>query len=124
ILSFALAAAASAFAGLCYAELASTVPVAGSAYIYAYVTMGELIAWLIGWSLILEYCFGTILVSISWSGYLVSLLNSLGIQFPTFLANAPLNYDAATGWVYTGAWVNLPAMLIIAVLTTLLVVGI
>src|SRR5712691_80643 len=83
MLSFVLGGIACAFAGLCYAEMASTVPVAGSAYTYAYATMGEFIAWLIGWDLILEYSLGATTVAISWSGYVVSFLGrNLGIVIP------------------------------------------
>ncbi len=124
VLSFALGATACAFAGLCYAELASTLPVAGSAYIYAYATMGEFIAWIIGWDLMLEYCLCAVAVAIGWSGYLVSFLNSFGIHLPPMFASAPLAYDVATGWSYTGAWLNIPAMFIVAVMAALLVVGV
>ncbi len=124
VLSFALGATACAFAGLCYAELASTLPVAGSAYIYAYATMGEFIAWIIGWDLMLEYCLCAVAVAIGWSGYLVSFLNSFGIHLPPMFAAAPLAYDVTTGWTHTGAWLNIPAMLIVLVMTALLVVGI
>ncbi len=124
ILSFALGAIACAFAGLCYAEMASAVPVAGSAYIYAYATMGEFIAWLIGWDLMLEYCLGATAVAIGWSGYVGSFLNSFGIHLPAMFAGAPLAYDVTNGWSYTGAWLNIPAMVIVAVLTTLLVLGV
>src|SRR5689334_21856580 len=85
-LSFVLGGIACAFAGLCYAEMASTVPVAGSAYTYAYATMGEFIAWVIGWDLVLEYAVGAITVSIGWSGYVVSFLKDLGIVVPARLA--------------------------------------
>src|SRR6478735_1163871 len=81
-LSFVLGGIACAFAGLCYAEIASTVPIAGSAYTYAYATMGEFIAWLIGWDLILEYSLGATTVAIGWSGYMVSLLHRIGIHIP------------------------------------------
>ncbi len=124
ILSFALGASVCAFAGLCYAEMASTVPVAGSAYIYAYATMGEFIAWLIGWDLMLEYCLGATAVAIGWSGYVVSFFNSFGIHLPAAFSSAPLAYDVITGWSYTGAWINLPAMFIIGLMTTLLVFGV
>src|SRR3982750_4043047 len=88
-LSFVLGGIACAFAGLCYAEMASTVPIAGSAYTYAYATMGEFIAWLIGWDLILEYSLGATTVAIGWSGYVVSFLHNLGIDVPPHYANAP-----------------------------------
>lgn len=88
-LSFVLGGVACAFAGLCYAEMASTVPIGGSAYTYAYATMGEFIAWLIGWDLILEYSLGATTVAIGWSGYVVSFLHNIGINIPPHFANAP-----------------------------------
>src|SRR3954471_23775159 len=88
-LSFVLGGIACAFAGLCYAEMASTVPIAGSAYTYAYATMGEFIAWLIGWDLILEYSLGATTVAIGWSGYVVSFLHNLGVDIPPHYTNAP-----------------------------------
>jgi APA family basic amino acid/polyamine antiporter len=125
LLSFVLAGIACAFAGLCYAEMASTVPVAGSAYTYAYATMGEFIAWIIGWDLILEYVLGATTVAIGWSGYVVSFLKGLGITVPPAYAAAPLAYDAATrAWETTGAVLNLPAMAVIAGVSALLIVGI
>ena len=124
-LSFVLAGIVCAFAGLCYAEMASTVPVAGSAYTYAYATMGEFMAWVIGWDLILEYAFGATTVAIGWSGYVTSLLRDLGVVIPAKFASAPLTYDPAAGTLTTtGALVNLPAVFIILVVTALLVVGI
>src|SRR5512135_55977 len=84
IISFAITAVACCFAALCYAEFASLVPISGSAYTYSYASFGELIAWIIGWDLMLEYCVGSIAVSISWSGYFVGLLNSLGIHLPAW----------------------------------------
>jgi basic amino acid/polyamine antiporter, APA family len=124
-LSFILAGLVSTFAGLCYAEMASTVPVAGSAYTYAYATMGEFVAWVIGWDLILEYAFGATTVAIGWSGYLTSLLRDLGLVIPAKFASAPLAYDPAVGtWSPTDALVNLPAMFIIVLTTILLVVGV
>jgi APA family basic amino acid/polyamine antiporter len=125
VVSFVLGGIACAFAGLCYAEMASTVPIAGSAYTYAYATLGELIAWVIGWDLILEYALGAVTVAIGWSGYVVSFLKDLGIVVPPALAGAPLAYDAATQtWTTTGALLNVPAMVIIAAVSTLLVIGI
>jgi len=124
-ISFVLGAVACGFAGLCYAEMASTVPIAGSAYTYAYATMGEFIAWVIGWDLILEYGFGATTVAIGWSGYVVSFLDDLGIPVSDRFAHSPLAYDAATGiWSQTGAILNVPAMLIIAAVSALLVIGV
>ena len=129
ILSFAIAAAACACAALCYAELAAMIPVSGSAYTYGYATLGELPAWIIGWDLILEYMVGACLVSIGWSAYFVNLFDNMlrpwGVTLPTVLTSAPLNWDDTTHrFVTTGAWINLPAVFILAVLTLLLVRGI
>src|SRR5690349_54756 len=125
VLSFAIAGFACAFAGLCYAEFASMIPVAGSAYTYAYATLGEFIAWIIGWDLILEYLFGGATVSVGWSGYVVSFLKDFGIDIPAALCNAPFAFDSKThDWMLTGSVLNFPAMFIVAVITTLLVVGI
>ena len=124
-LSFVLGGIACAFAGLCYAEMAATVPIAGSAYTYAYATMGEFVAWIIGWDLILEYSLGAMTVAIGWSGYVVSFLKSLGITVPEAIASAPLAYDASTStWSQTGTVINIPAMIIIAIVTGLLIIGI
>jgi basic amino acid/polyamine antiporter, APA family len=125
VLSFALGAIACAFAGLCYAEMASTVPICGSAYSYAYATLGELVAWIIGWDLILEYAVGAITVAIGWSGYAVSFLRDFGVDVPEQFASAPLAFDAATHrWSTTGAVLNVPAIGIIILISALLVIGI
>ncbi|SFV33640.1 amino acid permease [Thermoflavifilum thermophilum] len=125
VISFVIAAIACGFAGLCYAEFASMIPIAGSAYTYAYATLGEFIAWVIGWDLILEYLFGASTVAVGWSGYVTSFLKDIGIHIPEYLANAPVKYDPATHQlVASGALLNLPAMFIIALMTTLLVIGI
>src|SRR5215469_7336070 len=124
-LSFVLAGFVCACAGLCYAEMASTVPIAGSAYTYAYATMGELIAWIVGWDLLFEYALGAAAVAIGWSGYVVSLLNDLGIDVPVAYAGAPLVCDAAHGaWQMTGTIINVPAMVVVVLVTALVVVGI
>ena len=124
-LSFVFGAIACVFAGLCYAEMASTVPVAGSAYTYAYATMGELIAWIIGWDLILEYALGATTVAIGWSGYVVSFLKDFGVIIPAAYAGSPLAYNAAQHvWHATGATINAPAMAVTALLTVLLVIGV
>src|ERR1700719_181548 len=124
-LSFVLAGFACACAGLCYAEMASTVPIAGSAYTYAYATMGEFVAWVVGWDLIFEYALGAATVAIGWSGYVVSFLNDLGISVPAAYAGAPLAYDAAHGaWQITGTILNVPAMLVVVGVTALVVIGI
>ena len=124
LLSFLLSAFVCGLAGLCYAEMASSVPVAGSAYTYSYATLGEIVAWIIGWDLILEYAFGATAVAIGWSGYVVSFMQGIGMPISPRLAASPLAFDSTTGvWSLTGAWINLPAMLIIAGITALLIVG-
>jgi basic amino acid/polyamine antiporter, APA family len=124
VLSFVLAGIACGFAGLCYAEFASMIPVAGSAYTYAYATMGELLAWIIGWDLILEYSLGASTVAVGWSGYVVSFLSDLGIHIPAQWAN-PMGADVtlADGTVTQGIF-NFPAAFIALAVTALLVVGI
>jgi APA family basic amino acid/polyamine antiporter len=125
VLSFIISGIGCAFAGLCYAEMASMIPIAGSAYTYSYATMGEFFAWIIGWDLILEYSLGAMTVAIGWSGYVVSFLRDLGIVIPANLTASPYAFDAVTGtWTQTGALVNIPAALIIALVTILLVIGI
>jgi len=124
-LSFLLAAVACAFAGLCYAEMASSVPISGSAYTYAYATMGELMAWIIGWDLILEYAIAAGTVSIGWSAYVVSFARDFGIDIPSQFASAPFDFDASThAWTTTGAILNVPAIAVVAATTVLLVIGI
>ena len=122
-LCFILASVACFFAGLCYAEYAAMVPVAGSAYSYAYATFGELIAWIIGWCIMFEYLFSASLVAISWSGYVTASIGDLGIHVPALLANAPLRADAADHITLTGAWINLPAVLVTLACTALLIAG-
>ena len=125
ILSFILAGSGCLFAGLCYAEFASMIPIAGSAYTYGYATLGELVAWIIGWDLILEYLFAASAVAVGWSGYFTSFFrDQLGIELPAALVNAPFTVEGTHTLVRSGAILNLPAMLIIACLTTLLVIGI
>jgi APA family basic amino acid/polyamine antiporter len=123
-LSFAVAAFASTFAGLCYAEMASMIPIAGSAYTYSYATMGELVAWIIGWDLILEYLVSAAAVSVGWSGYVVAFMHdAFGVDLPSTWTNAPVVFEKDHFRV-TGAVVNLPAVLITLAVTALLVRGI
>ncbi|WP_347158738.1 amino acid permease [Pontibacter chitinilyticus] len=122
VFSFIIAGLGCLFAGLCYAEFASMIPIAGSAYTYGYATLGELAAWIIGWDLILEYLFSAATVAVGWSGNFVSLLKSSGIIIPAAVAQAPLAYDGAS-FTTTGAFINLPAVLLILAMTVLLVVG-
>jgi len=150
VISFIISGLACAFAGLCYAEFASMIPIAGSAYTYAYATLGEFLAWIIGWDLILEYLFAASTVSIGWSGYVVSFLKDFGIHIPaqftaainTVMVNIPeigwkslpLSADLTQALVAKGihagslhhihAILNLPAMFIIAALSILLITGI
>ncbi len=148
VLSFVFSAGASALAGLCYAEFASMIPVAGSAYTYAYSALGELFAWIIGWDLVLEYLFGAASVAVGWSGYVTSFLKDWGIFIPpslTAAAGTDLVKLPDLGWVsasqgllseltqkgvavdslpHVTALMNLPAMLIILVMSILLIVGI
>ncbi|MGO9614170.1 MAG: amino acid permease [Dissulfurispiraceae bacterium] len=125
VLSFIIAGVACAFAGLCYAEFASMIPVAGSAYTYAYATLGQFIAWIIGWDLILEYTLGATTVAIGWSGYLVSFLKDFGVYLPDSLTSPPVNFNLELHtWVATGALFNLPAVVVVLLITVILTIGI
>src|SRR5512141_2967233 len=148
VFSFVLAGVACAFAGLCYAEFSAMIPISGSAYTYAYATLGEFLAWIIGWDLILEYLFAASTVSVGWSGYVVSFLKDLNIFIPPQFTGAvgtvmvdvpnmgwkPLSDTFASTLAASGIQVdtlahitcviNLPAMFIVALLSTLLVIGI
>jgi APA family basic amino acid/polyamine antiporter len=135
-ISMVLVGIACAFAGLCYAEMASAVPVAGSAYTYSYATMGELVAWIIGWDLVLEYAAGASTVAVGWSGHLVSLLGLFDIGIPAQFAASPTAWCtsanvaagvagcAHAGLNLTGAILNLPAVFIVTLVSTILVIGI
>src|SRR5205809_1191547 len=124
VLSFVIAGVASVFAALCYSEFASLVPMAGSAYTYGYATLGEIVAWIIGWDLVLEYALGAVTVAIGWSGYVVSFLKDIGITVPPALSAARgTAVTLADGSTITAVF-NLPAVVIIAIITTLLVIGI
>ena len=125
MLSYCVAGITCVFAALCYAEFASMVPVAGSAYTYAYATLGELLAWIIGWDLVLEYAVGSATVATGWSGYFQNVLQKVGIQLPLALRESPWRYDAVTGgFLSTGSYINLPAIVIVAIVTAILVKGI
>src|ERR687892_1437755 len=93
VISFILAGTGCLFAGLCYAEFASMIPIAGSAYPYSYATLGEFFAWIIGWDLVLEYLFGAATVAVGWSGYFTAFLDELGIHIPKAFSSAPLNFE-------------------------------
>jgi APA family basic amino acid/polyamine antiporter len=116
VLSFVIAAIGCAFAGMCYSEFATMIPIAGSAYTYAYATMGELLAWIIGWDLVLEYAVGAATVSVSWSSYVEKLFHMYGISLPPSLIHCP--------WDITPGIVNLPAILVVLAISLLLIGGI
>jgi APA family basic amino acid/polyamine antiporter len=136
VFSFVLAGLACAFAGLCYSEFAAMIPISGSAYTYGYATLGEFFAWIIGWDLILEYLFAASTVAAGWSEYVVSFLHEFGIVIPAAFTSAPYNHVTpegagwniwrlfTEGWVSTGSVLNVPAMIIVAIITVLLVIGI
>ncbi len=150
VLSFILAGMGCLFAGLCYAEFSAMIPIAGSAYTYGYATLGELVAWIIGWDLILEYLFGAATVAVGWSGYFVAFIKELGFTLPTAWTQAPLdvvgthtlvrnlmcvdpvtsvavaatNGACAAGLTLTPGMLNLPAILLVGLMSTLLVIGI
>jgi APA family basic amino acid/polyamine antiporter len=123
MISFIIAGAVCAVAALCYSELASMVPVAGSAYTYSYAVMGEMVAWLVGWALILEYALGASAVAVGWSGHVVPVLDSIGIHLPHALTVGPkIEWGFLQGGEI-GGMVNLPAVIIVGLVTTLLVIG-
>src|SRR5687767_5121274 len=152
VLSFCLAGLGCMFAGLCYAEFASMIPIAGSAYTYSYATLGEFFAWIIGWDLILEYLFGAATVAVGWSGYFSAFMNELGFRIPVQFTGSPLDvqgthtlvksqicYDPATNdvirvaigsvcdttrYAVTSGVINVPAMVLVGLMTVLLVLGI
>ena len=140
VISFAIAGLGCLFAGLCYAEYASMIPVAGSAYTYTYATLGRFMAWFIGWNLVLEYLAAGSTVAVGWSGYLNDFLHSLGVRIPAQLTSSPLcvatdphcpiynpgatAIDALHHIGLTGAFFNLPAVLLIAAVTAVLVIGV
>ncbi|ULU24136.1 amino acid permease [Dyella terrae] len=123
LISFMLAAICSAFTALCYAEFATLIPISGSSYSYAYATLGELVAWFIGWNMVLEYGISASAVAASWTGYFTSLLDSMGVHLPVSLTEAPLAFTDGH-LVATGHLMNLPAVAIVLALTALCYVGI
>lgn len=122
-LSFVIAALGCGFAALCYAEFASMIPVAGSAYTYSYATMGELFAWIIGWDLVLEYSVGCATVAISWSQYLTKFLASLGVYLPAQLTLSPFETAKLTNGTTVHGLINIPAALIVVLMTAILIRG-
>jgi APA family basic amino acid/polyamine antiporter len=123
-ISFILAGVIAMFAALCYAEFASLIPISGSAYSYAYVTLGEFAAWMLGCILTLEYLLAACTVAVGWSGYFTSLMQDFHIVIPKAFASAPVIYDVDTGWALSGAIVNLPAVLITALMAYMIAIGI
>ena len=123
ILSILISGVGCVFAGLCYAEFASMIPVAGSAYTYAYATIGEFMAWILGWNLILEYLFASSTVAVGWSKYVTSFLSDFGINFPHSFCNAPID-TGVHGLYMTGSIINVPAMIAVGFITILLIIGI
>lgn len=123
VFSFVIAAIIALFAALCYAEMASIIPVSGSVYTYTYVCLGELPAWIFGWILLMKYVIICAVVPVGWSSYFVNFLQDLGISMPSSLSSAPFGYDLTKGWHATGSYINLPAMCIVAILGTLVALG-
>jgi basic amino acid/polyamine antiporter, APA family len=124
VISFVVSGVACLFAGLCYAELAAMIPVSGSAYTYAYAAFGRFAAWIIGWDLVLEYGLSAGAVSVGWAGYFSAFMTSIGLPLPAALSSAPVGFDADGQLALTGAIINLPAVAIVVLLSTLLIVGI
>ena len=122
-ISFIISGVGCLAAGLCYAEFASMIPLSGSAYSYAYATIGEFLAWVIGWDLILEYLVGAATVATGWSGYAVKLLERIRFQIPPELSHAPLSFEGQH-LAFTGAVLNVPAVSVILLITCLLLLGI
>lgn len=124
ILSFILASIGCALAGLCFSELAAMIPVSGGPYSYSYATVGEFIAWIVGWALILEYAMGASVVAISWSAYVVSFLHDFGIQLPPQLVASPWQPTTLLDGTEVYGWINLPPILIVGLITYLLIRGV
>ena len=124
VISFLIAAFACALAGMCYSEFASLIPMAGSAYTYAYATLGELMAWIIGWDLILEYAMGAAAVAVAWSGYVTSFLKDIGIHIPQQLTASPFDAITLASGAEVHGIINLPAIFIIFLASILLMLGI
>ncbi|CAG8729891.1 2667_t:CDS:2, partial [Acaulospora colombiana] len=126
IVSFILAGITASFAALSYSELTSMIPISGSSYTFVYATMGELLAWIIGWDLILEYLVGAAAVAVGWSGYFVSFFADCGVTLSSSWTSAPVKYDTKSSefHVIPGAYFNVPAFVVVIFLTILLTIGI
>jgi len=124
MISFIIAGIIALFAALCYAELSSMIPIAGSAYAYAYVALGEFAAWIIGWGLTLEYLFSVTTVAVGWSSYFVSFFKDIHVTIPFAYSSAPFIYDFKEGWQASGSFINLPAMCVIAFIGVMVALGI
>jgi len=124
VISFAIAGLGCLFAGLCYSEFASMIPVAGSAYTYTYATLGRFLAWIIGWNLVLEYLAAASTVAVGWSGYFARLLAHVGISIPAAIASAPLAGSGFANLEATGSIMNLPAVLLVGFITWILIIGV
>lgn len=124
VLSFILAAIGCALTGLCFSELAAMIPVSGGPYSYAYVTLGEFIAWIVGWALVLEYATGAAAVAISWSAYMVSFLQDFGIQLPAMFVSSSWQPTYLMDGTEVYGWINIPSLLIVMLLTGLLIIGV
>lgn len=123
-ISFVISALGCIMAGLCYAEFAAMIPVSGGVYSYSYTTMGEILAWFVGWILILEYLFACSSVAVGWSGYMLSLLDGWGINFPDRIAGATFDHLKDGSWVWTGRIINFPAVFIVSIVSAFLIGGI
>jgi len=124
LISFVIAAIVCVFSALCYAEFASMIPIAGSAYSYAYATLGEFVAWIMGWVLVCEFLFSPTTVAVGWSSYFVSLMRDCGWDISAAWSNGPIAYDLVNGWMVTGNFLNIPAMLIVTLIGGMVAIGI
>ena len=123
VFSFLIAGGISLFAALCYAEFAAMIPISGSAYSYAYATLGEFPAWILGWGLTVQYMLVACTVAVGWSSYFSSLLQDFSLCLPSIVATAPLLHSVELGWHLSGSWINLPAVLIVALMGGLISIG-
>ncbi|MDR2556140.1 MAG: amino acid permease [Bacteroidales bacterium] len=122
-ISFLISALACVLAGLCYAEFAAMMPVSGSVYSYCYTALGELPAWFVGWTLVMEYLFACSSVAVGWSGYMTSLFDGWGLHLPAHLSQSMLDHTTENGWVFTGSFMDFPAVFIVGIVTAFLLGG-